>query len=1451
MDSSEKEAELEDSNSDVNQLLLELLVLSCHGDAGDILQYEMVQPTGRAAWLRIQSRYAGSTSVKIASLYIDLFRQVTVLDADSSIVVINKWFTGWKSLAALGHELKPEAICAIAELSLPVSIFSITFSHMKMSGSPLTVPQLMDRLRSVAVEASIRVGRESSTSQGLLATSSKPKRKPKSGQTEPRKCTFCQGIGHGEEKCYKKHGYPPGHPRASKEQAANAATLVYSQSDGWMVTEEPADLSLDAARSHDFGLTVVASDLCEWIVDSGATSHMTGFASDFSGPVAPIQSPGHRVRIADGTFLEATGRGSVVTTTLDARGVRVPFIVRDVILVPGLAARLFSVNRVCKNGARVIFSPGLNGCYIERGDVRIVIKSLGSSYILSTNFDRAVDFSNVATVPPPSSGSLVLSDLHLGASAPGIWHSRCGHVGAAKLRDLRRSGLLGDFGSIGHEFCVVCIRAKLASPPHLWSPVPLAANPGDYVHCDIAGLFPPSVNGYRWQLNFVDRCSRALPYLGFCATKDMHSVANLIETFITTVCRPRNITLRVLFSDNGTEFKNDVITALSVKYCFRQEFTATGTPSQNGLAERANRTIAEMTRAMLFHSAAPVSLWTCAASTAAYLITRMPCAALSGDIPFSRWYGTPVKSLSHLRVWGCPVFWKVDTHKTKLEQRSREGIFVGYSSGTRSYRIYDPVTRRFSESRDCVFDETFRTKQSVPAPALVTFADFDMPLRHDPSIQQVSPGTLHDSPSVVSPHVPEAHSPVLFPFSSQTVASPSSLVIPHVAPSTLDVPSFSAHVPIPMVSLDPDSQYFSDSVPAVSDPGLTPALKKISSSSTLAHKYPTISDNHDVASGRRLRSDGATLAEMDDSAVRQSDNTVPLSVDYAFRAAYLAADASSGPRSYAEAMRSSVRQSWEEAVDSELQSMLNQKVFRVTPRGSQNVVRAKWVFRVKRDAQGNVSRYKARLVAQGQSQVHGVDYFDSFAPVVRFETIRTNLAHAVLKKKVVHQSDVETAFLLADLEEECYLEVPDGFVLDLKLLISSGALLPQDLDNVRSLCQTHGSLLADDVFGVTPELRRVLCLRLLKCIYGLHQSSRRWYKKLHKILCGLGFERSQVDPCSYSRVRDGVVFVVLIYVDDIIQIADSESEIAAFQAALDKHFKLKHMGKLHFILGVEVLHGTDGSMLLRQTAYIRDLVLRFGVSGAKCPLLPAEPNEFLSADDGAPLSPMDTSVFQSLIGSLLYVSVGTRPDISSALRAVSRFMSSPTVLHMQAATRILKYLAGTAEKGIKYSPLGNSRIISYSDADFANDPDSRRSVSGGLSILAGAAITWVSTFQPLVSQSSCESEYVALALQVQQCLFLKQLCISLRLDTDVKEMIIYEDNQSTIDLSKDWIFRKRTKHIDVKYHLVRHHVIGKDILLCYQPTESMLADMLTKPQTKFIFQSMRDAVLGEKALELK
>ena len=268
------------------------------------------------------------------------------------------------------------------------------------------------------------------------------------------------------------------------------------------------------------------------------------------------------------------------------------------------------------------------------------------------------------------------------------------------------------------------------------------------------------------------------------------------------------------------------------------------------------------------------------------------------------------------------------------------------------------------------------------------------------------------------------------------------------------------------------------------------------------------------------------------------------------------------------------------------------------------------------------------------------------------------------------------------------------------------------------------------------------------------------------------------------------------------------------------------------------------------TSFINEMAARFGVSDAKAPRLPAEPNEHLSKDDGVRLGVAEHALYRSLVGSLLYTSVGTRPDISSALRAVSCFLSSPTSLHLQAAIRILKYLKGTADKGIKYSPRGNGKFISYADADFANDPDLRRSVSGGVTFLAGGAITWTSVFQTLIAQSSCEAEYVSLSLQTQQCLYLKQLATSLRLKSDINNLVIYEDNQSTIKLTKDWIFRKRSKHIDVKFHLVRDHVLRGDISVVYCPSEFMFADTLTKPLGENKFKMMRDTLLGLRFLEI-
>jgi hypothetical protein len=189
-------------------------------------------------------------------------------------------------------------------------------------------------------------------------------------------------------------------------------------------------------------------------------------------------------------------------------------------------------------------------------------------------------------------------------------------------------------------------------------------------------------------------------------------------------------------------------------------------------------------------------------------------------------------------------------------------------------------------------------------------------------------------------------------------------------------------------------------------------------------------------------------------------------------------------------------------------------------------------------------------------------------------------------------------------------------------------------------------------------------------------------------------------------------------------------------------------------------------------------------------------------------------------------------------------MSSPTTTHLNAAEQVIKYLNGTSALGITYSPKGNRQLEGYSDSDYASDPDDRKSISGSIYFLAGGAVSWNSHRQSVVAQSSTEAEYVALGQHVQQGLYLKHLILSVHFSVNVTPFIIYEDNNGAIALASDWIFRKRTKHIEVKYHLVRYHVLEKNILLQYTPTDNMVADALTKQLSFPSFSKFRSIIMG-------
>ena len=507
------------------------------------------------------------------------------------------------------------------------------------------------------------------------------------------------------------------------------------------------------------------------------------------------------------------------------------------------------------------------------------------------------------------------------------------------------------------------------------------------------------------------------------------------------------------------------------------------------------------------------------------------------------------------------------------------------------------------------------------------------------------------------------------------------------------------------------------------------------------------------------------------------------------------------PSSVAEAKSSPDKAKWEKAMEGEMESLHSNDVWElVEPPPNRKIVGSKWIFKRKVDSDGAVERYKARLVAQGYTQKFGLDYEETFSPVVRFESIRSVVALGVQHKLQLHQMDVSTAFLHGELAEEVYMRQPEGFV---------------------------------------EQGKEHLVCRLKRSIYGLKQSPRCWNHALDSKLREMGFEQTSSDPCLYVHFdSEGVMFLVAVYVDDIVLGGRSEAKMNAVKKELSQKFEMKDLGPLHHFLGVKVIqdHLTE-IIWIGQPSYTEKMLQKFGMYDSKPVSTPVNPDVKLVPSEN-PDDVCNQQRYQAVVGSLLYLSTKTRPDIAYAVSRVTRFCAKPTVEHWTAVKRILRYLKGTSNLGLLYREDTPAEITGYSDADWAGDVGDRKSTSGYVFLLGGATISWKSSKQTCVALSTAEAEYVALSAAAQEAVWLQQLTSDL-LKKRIREITILEDNQSTICLAKNHQVHGRTKHIDIKYHFIRDLVDAGRIKLTYCTSEDMVADMLTKGLRIQQFEKLR------------
>lgn len=491
------------------------------------------------------------------------------------------------------------------------------------------------------------------------------------------------------------------------------------------------------------------------------------------------------------------------------------------------------------------------------------------------------------------------------------------------------------------------------------------------------------------------------------------------------------------------------------------------------------------------------------------------------------------------------------------------------------------------------------------------------------------------------------------------------------------------------------------------------------------------------------------------------------------------------PLTYEEATACREADLWLNAMKDEIASLnKNNTYVLVKLPEDKRTISCRWVFKIKRNLDGSIERYKARLVARGYSQKEGIDYNETFSPVARYDSIRALLSISAAYRMHLLQFDVKTAFLYGDLEEEIYMDQPPGFN-----------------DGTNKV------------------------MKLTKGLYGLKQAPRQWNAKINQFFSTQNFNRSYQDHCIFFKTKPFLTICV-IYVDDGLVASTDLSELKQLTNSLSSTFEMKFHTPQIFV-GMEIRQSPNReSISIKQTTYINELLKRFKMTDCKSMSTPGDSKVKLEASNEQP----NTNIpYQEAVGALLYLSIISRPDITFQVCKASQFNKCYNDIHYSAVKRIFRYLKGTTDTGITYSPDPNNfNLIAYCDADYGGDLTGRKSTSGFVVTLGGSPISWASRLQRNVATSTTEAEYVAISVCAKDVIWYKRLLKELKMNIELP-IPIYSDNQGAIKLSKNPMFHNRTKHIDMCYHFIRDYQEKGYLIVHYVPTKQQPADFLTKP----------------------
>jgi hypothetical protein len=1113
-------------------------------------------------------------------------------------------------------------------------------------------------------------------------------------------------------------------------------------------------------------------------LDSGASTHISCVRSDFLD-LADME-PRTIMGVGNST-VSAIGIGTI-GISLPETSARITL--RRVLYAPTAGVRLVSISRLDDSGYKLSFSDGR--CTVrDRLSNRTLAECTRNSsnlYVLPGSIIPSSTSSSSSSPPslPPSIAPHSAFPSLVATPNLETWHRRLGHPNYRTVLDMVRNDSVSGMKtdlSTVPQACDACIRGKQTHHP-----VPKSRE-GNKAEKRLGRIYvdltgPQSVLA-RSGCSYVMNIID--DYSGYHWTrllKAKSDAARVLREWLEAAEIQSGERLCYLVSDNGELRSNDM-----ARWCAERGithlFTAPHTSAQNGRVERLHRTLMNKARAMRLSCDAPLQMWDEFILTASYLSTLTASKAANDRTPYELWFGSH-PSVAHLREIGSRAYVLVSAANPKIAARSVECVLIGYASNSKAYRCWHRESGRIVDSYHVTFVEHLNDQPRV-----------SQRKSNEHAVPDADEGAIA-SPPAHQPAVDSGASPLL-----DGTGMPS----PPTGESTNAAPRRSTRNRVPA----PSREDTNDGL--VHGGASARALKEVREA---ASRHATAKAN---------AKDSSTVGEaggMTDAMPNAETVEFASQEEVVDETALLVDVEDPDAPDWREALESDERDKWIEGAEAELTSLRDMGVYQVVPRSdvpsNRSILRGKFVCRLKRDELGTPVRYKVRWVAKGFQQVWGRDFSKTTSPTARLESLRVALHIAAVNDWHIEQYDVKTAFLNGILpeEERQYMEQPPGF------------LHPGKEDHV---WQLHRGL------------------------YGMRQSSRIWNRALHDSFLGWGFTRSECEWCVYWRRSDnGDMTIVVLHVDDMAAISSTEDEVKRFRSELEATWQITALGEPKLIVGLAVRRDRPNrTIMLSQTALIDKIISVYGQKDANpastpilhgAQLLTPDPREEPDADERERLAKLP---YRSLVGSLMYVASGTRPDIMFAVSKLSRFLSCYREIHWQAAVRVVRYLKGTRDMELRLGGSSTSlSLVGYCDSDYANDPgrEGRRSVAGHCFSLGSGMVSWSSKKQKTLADSTCAAEYMAASEAGRELVWLRTLLGELGFGSSLPTPLLC-DNSAAVVLCGDQAFHNRVKHLDVKYHWIRERVDNGELIVGRIPSSGNIADILTKALPGPLFTSLR------------